>query len=182
MHQQMHTCLARRSGGEYLRGKSGEQGGSFDLPRLRGLPGEAWINLTVPVIKGGYANLSHVFSHKISPCCCLRSVFRQWSWLEWGQRSHSRQGSEGKRHGRGMLIHEELTACLWVFLGRHRGLGWDMRRPVRLLGVCQSAPAMLGELSCVPTKSSTFPAGPALDVLEASVMHLCPRLQLWLLL
>lgn len=122
---------------------------------------------------------------KVSPCCCLRSIFRQWTWLEQGQRSHSHQGSEGRHHERGMLIHEELTACLWVFLGRHSGLRWDTR-PVGLLGVYQSAPTMLGKLSriptLVPTKSGTFPAGPALGILKVLVMHLCPRLQLWLLL
>lgn len=31
----------------------GGQGGSFDLPRARGLPCEAWINLTAPIVKGG---------------------------------------------------------------------------------------------------------------------------------
>lgn len=45
-------CLARRSGSEYLRGESGRQRGSFDLPHLRGLPCEAWISLKVPIIKG----------------------------------------------------------------------------------------------------------------------------------
>lgn len=184
----MHTCLARRSGGEYLRGELGGQGGSFDLPRVRGLPCEAWINLTAPVVKGGavYANLFHVFSYKISPRCCLWSVFRQWTWLGQVQRSRSRQGSAGKPPRRGMLIPEELTACLRVFLGRHSGLGWDMRRPAGRLGVYQSAPAVLGELSCVPTlvptKSSTFLAGPALGILEVPVMLRCPWLQLWLLL
>lgn len=58
-----------------------------------------------------------------------------------------------------MLIGEELTACLCVFLGMHNGLGCDMRRLVGLLRVYQSTPLRLGELSCVstlvPTKSST---------------------------
>lgn len=92
------------------------------------------------------------------------------------------EGAREKWHRMGMLIHEMLTACLWVFLGRHSGLSWDIRRPDGLLGINQSAPAMLGELFCDPTKSSTFHVGPALGVFEALVLHLCPRLQLRLLL
>lgn len=58
------------------------------------------------------------------------------------------EGVREKWHRMGMLIHEMLTACLWVFLGRHSGLSWDIRGLDGLLGVNQSAPAMLGELSC----------------------------------
>lgn len=159
MHQKMHTCLARRSGSEYLRGESGAQRSSFDLPHLRGLPCEAWINLTVPIIKGGYANLSHVLFFETSPCCCFGSIFRLWIWLMQGQDIHSHQGSEGKHYVRGMQSHK-FSASLWVFLGRHSGLGWGMRRPAELPGAYHCVPPMLGELSRVLTlactKSRTF--------------------------
>lgn len=56
------------------------------------------------------------------------------------------------------------------------------KRPAGRLGVYQSAAAVLGELSRVPTQSSTFLAGPALGILEVPVMLRCPWLQLWLLL
>lgn len=60
------------------------------------------------------------------------------------------------------------------------------KRPAGRVGVYQSAAAVLGELSCVPTlvptKSSTFLAGPALGILEVPIMLRRPWLRLWLLL
>lgn len=76
-----------------------------------------------------------------------------------GQDIHGHQGNEGKHFVRGMLSHK-FSACLWVFLSRHSGLGWGMRRPAELPGAYHCAPTRLGELSRVltlaRTKSSTF--------------------------
>lgn len=51
-----------------------------------------------------------------------------------GQDIHSHEGSEGKHYVREMLSHKELSACLWVFLGRHSGLCWGMRNQLGFLG------------------------------------------------
>lgn len=113
------------------------------------LPCEAWINLTMPIIKEGLCQPVSCFSLTKCPFVAASGAF---SGRRPGRsRAIAATAVEGVRekwHRMGMLIHEMLTACLWVFLGRHSGLSWDIRRLDGLLGVNQSAPAMLGELSC----------------------------------